>query len=151
MTMATGIFPSMPPSVRQPLSFCYHGHLDVDCKDHVFHIEAKRITQPEVFFMCLCGFTCTAWTWGDWITDGCAAWMTPWTWTVCPLGSCTSVTVGPVAVAWPVVMDTWNSAVMWPFCLSRALSLFWTHLRHKYLVFSKISGKLLHSMNSTTD
>lgn len=50
--------------------------------------------------------TCTAWTCGDWITDGCAAWMTPWTWTVCPLGSCTSVTVGPVAEAWPVVIDT---------------------------------------------
>lgn len=62
--------------------------------------------------MCVCVcFTCTACTCGDWITDGCAAWITPWTWTVCPLGSWTSVTVGPAACAWPAAMDTWNSGV----------------------------------------
>lgn len=38
--------------------------------------------------------TCTVWTWGDWMTEGWAAWITPCTWTVWPLGNCTSVTVG---------------------------------------------------------
>ena len=31
---------------------------------------------------------------GDWITDGCGVWITPWTWTVWPEGNCTRVTAG---------------------------------------------------------
>lgn len=87
--------------------------------------------------------TWTVWTCGDWITDGWAAWITPWTWTVCPLGSCTKVTVGADDVAWAAGMDTYrnmesnyqhrslcettqvqyevitNKAKLWPSCLIR--------------------------------
>lgn len=50
--------------------------------------------------------TWTVWTCGDCITDGWAAWITPCTWTVCPLGSCTKVTVGADDVAWAAGIDT---------------------------------------------
>lgn len=50
--------------------------------------------------------TWTVWTCGDWITDGWAAWITPCTWTVCPLGSWTKVTVGAEDVAWAAGIDT---------------------------------------------
>lgn len=52
--------------------------------------------------------TWTVWTCGDWITDGWAAWITPWTWTVCPLGSCTNVTVGADDVACAAGIDTYG-------------------------------------------
>lgn len=38
--------------------------------------------------------TCTVWTWGDWMTDDCADWITPWTWKW-PPGSCTTATEPP--------------------------------------------------------
>ncbi len=122
------------------LTFCYGGDLkqtnkqsskpDRNAPNRPSHelkdftvANVKHWKNTNVHCVCVCVFTCTAWTCGDWITDGCAAWMTPWTWTVCPLGSCTSVTVGPVAEAWPVVMDTWNSDVT---LLSAKYTLKWT-------------------------
>lgn len=60
-----------------------------------------------------CTRTWTVWTCGDWITDGWAAWITPWTWTVCPLGNCTKVTVGAEDVAWAAAMDTWERQTVW--------------------------------------
>lgn len=92
------------------LTFCYGGDLIKTNKQ-----KSNEMSKPSCIktwnlqISCVRLCTCTAWTCGDWITDGWAAWMTPWTWTVWPLGSCTSVTVGPVAEAWPAVMDTWNS------------------------------------------
>lgn len=53
--------------------------------------------------------TCTVWTCGDWMTEGWAAWITPCTWTVWPLGSCTSVTVGLLEETWAAAIDAWNT------------------------------------------
>lgn len=50
-------------------------------------------------------FTCTVWTCGDWMTEGWAAWITPCTWTVWPLGNCTRVTVGLLDETWAAAMD----------------------------------------------
>lgn len=40
------------------------------------------------------GLTCVVCTWGDWMTDDCADWITPWTWNW-PPGSCTTATEEP--------------------------------------------------------
>lgn len=52
--------------------------------------------------------TWTVCTCGDWMTEGCAAWITPCTCTVCPLGSCTRVTVGAAAVVCPAPTVTYT-------------------------------------------
>lgn len=94
------------------LAFCYGGDLEHQSKEQDIHQHfmvndlVLWLNKKTVKTLYCSSFTCTAWTCGDWITDGCAAWITPWTWTVCPLGSCTSVTVGPVAEACPAVIDT---------------------------------------------
>lgn len=49
--------------------------------------------------------TCTVCTCGDWMTEGWAVWITPWTWTVCPLGNCSKVTVGLPEDTCPAAMD----------------------------------------------
>lgn len=93
------------------LAFCNGGDLEQKAVGYWLGLPVRlrflpRLTTAASVWVRLCVSTCTVWTCGDWITDGCAAWMTPWTCTVCPLGSCTSVTVGPVAEAWPVARVT---------------------------------------------
>lgn len=43
---------------------------------------------------------------GDWMTEGCVAWMTPWTWTVWPEGNCTRVTAGDPLPALDAATET---------------------------------------------
>lgn len=53
------------------------------------HLESM-ITEPRKPG----GLTCAVCTWGDWMTDDCADWITPWTWNW-PPGSCTTATEEP--------------------------------------------------------
>lgn len=50
--------------------------------------------------------TWTACMCGDWMTEGCVAWMTPWTWTVWPEGNCTRVTAGDPLPALEAATET---------------------------------------------
>ena len=55
--------------------------------------KRSHLGRKLTWTVCICG---------DWITDGCAVWITPWTWTVWPEGNCTRVTAGePLPVLGP--------------------------------------------------
>lgn len=53
------------------------------------HIEGEGVPRKTPGDL-----TCAVCTWGDWMTDDCADWITPWTWNW-PPGSCTTATEEP--------------------------------------------------------
>lgn len=61
---------------------------------------------------------------GDWITDGCGVWNTPWTCTVWPEGNCTRVTAGePLPVPDPAT-ETCKNDHHWGLRLDLFLVLY---------------------------